>query len=174
MAIDETRIRQQLVRQYLAALAMLRQAIESCPDTLWLDTKYTNRFWHIAYHTVFYTHFYVQASEEDFHPWEHHQKGSNYLGARTPAATGEPASEIMPYTRSDVLEYWILCRDQVAKRVAQDKLDAESGFSWLPFNRFEVHLYNLRHLAHHTGQLAIRLRTGANVGVPWIAKAAAS
>jgi hypothetical protein len=30
-----------------------------------------------------------------------------------------------------------------------------------------VHLYNLRHLAHHTGQLADRLRIAANIGVTW-------
>ncbi len=165
--MDEAHIRRQLVQQYLAALAMLRKAIESCPNALWLDDKYTNRFWHIAYHAVFYTHFYVQASEEDFHPWEHHQKGSNYLGARKSSPI-EPASQIAPYSRPDVLEYLDICRDQIAKRVPLDKLDAESGFSWLPFNRFEVHLYNLRHLAHHTGQLADRLRIVANTGVPWV------
>jgi hypothetical protein len=163
----ESTAQQQLVRQYLAALAMLRNAIESCPDDLWLDTKFTNRFWHVAYHTVFYTHFYVHLSEEEFRPWLKHQKGSNYLGARA-WAPNEPAPEITPYTREHVLDYWTLCRDQVAKRVAQDKLDAESGFSWLAFNRFEVHLYNLRHLAHHTGQLADRLRIATNAGVVWV------
>ena len=165
--MDQARIRNQLVQQYLAALAMLRQAIESCPETLWLDAAYTNRFWHVAYHAIFYTHFYAQASEEEFHPWVKHQKGSNYLGARATAA-GQPAPSIEPYKRTDILEYWILCRDQVAKRVPRDKLEAESGFSWLPFTRFEVHLYSLRHLAHHTGQLADRLRIVANTGLPWL------
>jgi hypothetical protein len=166
-AMNEAPIRQSLARQYLATLLMLRQAIESCPESLWLDAGYTNRFWHIAYHAIFYTHFYVQASEEEFHPWVKHQKGSNYLGARK-SSSNEPVPEIKPYSREEVLEYWILCRDQVAKRVPHDKLDAESGFSWLPFNRFEVHLYNLRHLAHHTGQLADRLRVVAKTGVAWV------
>lgn len=165
--MDDALIEQQLVAQYRAALAMLRQAIESCSESLWLDAGYTNRFWHIAYHTLFYTHLYVQGSEEEFHPWEHHQKGSNYLGARA-EANQEPGTEITPYTRAQVLEYWKVCQDQVTRRVAQDKLGAESGFSWLPFKRFEVHLYNLRHLAHHTGQLADRLRIVANTGVPWV------
>lgn len=167
LGMDQAQIRNHLVQQYLAALAMLRQAVESCPETLWLDAGYTNRFWHIAYHTVFYTHFYVQASEEEFHPWAKHQKGSNYLGVRK-SAPDEPAAQITAYLRTDVLEYWILCRDQVTKRLPHDDLDAESGFSWLPFNRFELHLYNLRHLAHHTGQLADRLRIVANTGLRWV------
>jgi hypothetical protein len=29
-------------------------------------------------------------------------------------------------------------------------------------------LYNLRHLAHHTGQLTERLRTHAGIGLPWV------
>jgi hypothetical protein len=45
------------------------------------------------------------------------------------------------------------------------RLDAASGFDWLPFNRFELHLYNMRHLQHHTGQLTERLRTICDVGV---------
>jgi hypothetical protein len=50
----------------------------------------------------------------------------------------------------------------------QETLDSASGFHWLPFSRFELHLYNLRHLEHHTGQLADRLRSVANLGVTWV------
>jgi hypothetical protein len=157
----------QFVRQYLAELVMLKRAVEACPEDLWLDTKYTNRFWHIAYHAVFYTHFYLHPSEQEFRPWIKHQKGANYLGAQA-WSPHETAAPVEPYTRADVLEYLDLCRDQIAKRVPHDQLDAESGFSWLPFNRFEVHLYNLRHLAHHTGQLADRLRIATNTGVSWV------
>ena len=47
-----------LVSQYGAALGMLRSAIEACPDALWTDPAYANRCWHVAYHGVFYAHFY--------------------------------------------------------------------------------------------------------------------
>jgi hypothetical protein len=164
--MDALSAQQHFVKQYLAALAMLRRAIDACPDAVWLDVQPTNAFWHIAYHTVFYTHFYLHPSEHEFVPWMKHQKGSNHLGARA-GATNEPASKPTPYPRADVLEYWDLCREQVAQRVPDDNLEAESGFSWLPFNRFELHLYTVRHLAHHTGQLADRLRSAANIGIPW-------
>ena len=164
--MDDSTVKQQLVRQYLAAMAMLRNAIEACPSDLWFDEKYTNPFWRSAYHVVFFTHFYVHASEEDFRPWLRHQQNSNYLGPRSEVP--DDSAAITPYTREDVLEYWDLCRDQVAQRVSQDNLEASSGFPWLPFNRFELHLYNLRHLAHHTGQLADRLRVVAHVGVKWV------
>ena len=35
--------------QFHAALTMLERAVDACPDTLWDDATYTNRFWHIAY-----------------------------------------------------------------------------------------------------------------------------
>ena len=54
------RTHQHFVSQYLAALTMLQRAIRvACPENLWLDAQYTNPFWHIAYHAVFYTHFYL-------------------------------------------------------------------------------------------------------------------
>ncbi len=45
--------------------------------------------------------------------------------------------------------------------MAQTRLDADSGFYWLPFNKFELQLYNIRHIQHHTGQLTDRLRQAA-------------
>lgn len=39
-----------------------------------------------------------------------------------------------------------------------DSLAAPSGFSWRPFSRGELHLYNLRHIQHHTGALSAYLR----------------
>ncbi len=40
--------------QYRAGLAMLRQAVELCPDALWYDDAPTNAFWQVAYHVLFF------------------------------------------------------------------------------------------------------------------------
>jgi uncharacterized damage-inducible protein DinB len=37
-------------------------------------------------------------------------------------------------------------------------LQAPSGFEWIKFSRGELHLYNIRHLQHHAGQLSACLR----------------
>lgn len=166
LVMDDANVQQSLVRQYLATLVMLKQAIENCPEHLWLDSQYTNQFWQIAYHSIFYTHLYLHASEAEFQPWVRHREAANRLGER-PQATDEPTVTAEPYTRADILEYHSLCCDEVKAKVPAIPLDRESGFSWLSFNRFEVHLYNLRHLAHHTGQLADRLRTAAGLASPW-------
>ncbi len=56
--------------QYLAALEMLKQAVVKCPDPLWNAAEDGNKFWHVAYHALFYTHLYLQDTEKDFKPWE--------------------------------------------------------------------------------------------------------
>ena len=67
--------------QYYASLEMLRQAIEECPESLWSGSEYKNEFWHIAYHVLFYTHLYLQPSEEEFIPWEKHVEQNRILGS---------------------------------------------------------------------------------------------
>jgi len=152
--------------QYRSTLAMLRKAIELCPEDLWL-TGNPNRFWHIAYHALFYTHFYLAPSDADFVPWQHHRAEYNYLG-EVPLKPGYKPQIDQPYTRPELLDYQDFCVDEIEKQMAALDPVAPSGFYWLPFTKLELQFYNLRHLSHHTGQLAERLRTHANVGLPWV------
>ncbi|HXM13312.1 MAG TPA: DinB family protein [Terriglobales bacterium] len=165
--MDELRLPHLLVSQYRASLSMLGQAIEVCPEDLWLASDYRNRSWHIAYHAVFYTHFYLQESQADFRAWGKHQADSQYLGPR-PWEPNKVPAVVRPYSRAEVLEYHKLCCAEVEARVPRLELSAPSGFYWLPFNKMELQLYNIRHLQHHTGQLADRLRAVAGVGVDWV------
>ena len=48
------------------------------------------------------------------------------------------------------------------------RLDAPSGFEWLPFNKPELQFYNIRHIQHHTGELCERLGVMGEIEVPWI------
>jgi hypothetical protein len=96
--MDDSNIRQAILRQYRATLEMLGQAMELCPEDMWFSTTYRNRFWHIAYHALFYTHFYLQRSQDDFQPWTKHVQNSNYLGPR-PWAKDEPFQIPKPYTK---------------------------------------------------------------------------
>ena len=166
-SMNEPEVAQIIVRQYRASLAMLKHVVEACPEDLWLSTDYQNRFWHIAYHALYYAHLYLQASEAEFKPWTRHQPNSQSLGPR-PGATNEPAAHPTPYSKEEIMEYYELCCEEVAAKVPSISFEAESGFSWLQFKRFEVHLYNIRHIEHHVGQLADRLRAAENVGTPWV------
>jgi hypothetical protein len=57
----------------------------------------------------------------------------------------------------------------VARNVPNLDYNAPSGFSWIPLNKLELQLYNIRHIQHHTGELYERLGARAGIGdLRWI------
>jgi DinB superfamily len=164
--MDGLNLSQPLISQYQASLAMLKQAVEICPEDLWLAADYRNQFWHIAYHALFYADLYLHASETEFKFWAKHQPGARLLGA-PPGAPREARPVLRPYSKEELLEYQDHCCREVRSKVPAIDFRAPSGFDWLPFNRLEVQLYNIRHLQHHTGQLAERLRARGLAGISW-------
>jgi len=155
-------IKPALKSQYHASLAMLREAIDTCPAELWTSDGYTNRFWHVAYHVLFYTHFYLQPSEADFVPWERHRDELNRF-EREPGAAAPT-----PYTVEEMRAYWTFVDSAVDATVERLDLAAPtSGFWWYEMSKLEHQLVNLRHLQHHTGQLIDRLRQHSGRGVEW-------
>ena len=166
-SLPPVNIHEVLQRQYRASLEMLSHAVTQCPEALWLAAERQNRFWHIAYHAVFFTHLYLQPSEAEFRPWARHRPNYQFLGT-TPWPPYERPTIDAPYSQADVLEYRDLCLGEIETRVPAGDLDAPSGFPWLRFSRLEVHLYNIRHLQHHAAQLIDRLRTGSGIGIGWV------
>ena len=154
--------------QYLAALAMLMGAVKACPPRLWNAENATNKFWHVTYHALFYTHLYLQDSEDKFIPWRKHREYYQFLGPLPWPPHAKPNIE-ESYSKDEILEYVELCQKEVDARAPSLDLTANSGFSWLPFDKLELQLYNIRHLQHHTGGLIDRLRTEEDIGVRWIA-----
>jgi hypothetical protein len=165
--MEDEQIFGSLKRQYAASLAMLEEVIEVCPEHVWLATGSRNHFWHIVYHVLFYTHLYLHRSEREFRPLELHQPAARLLGGDRGKMTGEQ-KVLNPYSKKQMLDYLAFCRAEIGAKVPTDDLGAESGFDWLPMNRFELHLYNIRHMQHHCGQLADRLRNAADIGVAWV------
>ncbi len=142
-------IKSVLQSQYFAALAMLKQAIEKCPEFVWYDQNENFRVWSKAYHTVFYAHLYLQNSEKDFVQWEKHH---------------DPDGDV-PFTKEEVLEYLAFVEKQVAEQVPVTDLEADSGFHWYPVDKLELQFINIRHIQQHTGELyeTLGIREGAEL-----------
>lgn len=160
-------ITQVIKSQYHAALEMLKQIIAECPDTLWDDPVYENRFWRVAFHALFYTHLYLQDTEQDFALWSGHRGQAQFLGRVPWPPHDEPKIE-EPYRKEELLEYLGVCQKIVEEKVTNLNPDAPSGFDWLPFGKLELQLYNIRHLQQHTGELSERLGTKAHIDVVWV------
>ena len=153
-----------LKSQYHASLVMLLEAIDLCPADLWTSDRYANPFWQVAYHTLYYTDLYLQPAEPGFTPWEHHRPQHHRFAANT-----ESARALIPYSREELADYGRRCDTSVDSAV--DRLDLaapESGFPSYRMTKLEHQLVNLRHLQHHTGQLADRIRQAAGRGVEWV------
>jgi hypothetical protein len=160
-----------LKSQYHAALAMLRECIQRCPDSVWLGTEHKNQFWQITYHTLFFTHLYLQPDEAAFRPWEHHQGSVQHPdGIAGPPYPGSALPLIPnPYSKGQALEYWSFCDRMLDSAV--DSLDLESpqcGFHWYRMSKLEHQFVSLRHIQHHEAQLADRLRSAADIGIRWV------
>lgn len=150
---------------------MLRETIEQCPLELWSSTEHLNTFWQVAYHTLYFTHLYLQPNEAAFHPWKHHQADVQHPDGISGPADPESALPLIPepYTRAQALDYWRECDRMVDDAV--DRLDLHSpvsGFSWYKVSKLEDQLINLRHVQHHAAQLADRLRSATNKGTSWV------
>ena len=153
-----------LKSQYHASLAMLLEAIDTCPGSLWTSDAYTNPYWQVAYHTLYYTHLYLQPDAAAFTPWGLHRPDHHRFGPRA-----ESAGPLDPYAPADLSAYGRLCDGMVDSAV--DRLDlaaSSSGFDNYPMPKLEHQLVNLRHIHHHTGQLADRLRQAAGTGIGWV------
>ena len=156
-----------IISQYLAALEMLKQTVTKCPESIWNSPDDQTKFWHIAYHALFYTHLYLQDSEQTFRPWSKHREDYQYIG-QLPNPPHIPPEIGKPYDKDSVLEYLDFCRNQVVERVPQLNLEAGSGFDWLPFSKLELQFYTIRHIQQHTGELMERLGSRADVKIDWV------
>lgn len=171
MTVETETLKTILKSQYHAALQMLRQSIESCPDDVWANSSHRNQFWQLAYHTLFFTHLYLQPNDSTFRPWAEHQFGVQHEdGIAGPA---DPESKLplipKPYSKRQVMDYWNFCDHMVDGAIDSLNLsDAASGFGWYNCSKLEHQFISLRHIQHHTAQLADRLRAVADVGIKWV------
>jgi hypothetical protein len=156
--------------QYQAALGMLQQAVNKCPDALWDHADDKTKFWHIAYHALFYTHLYLHKTEAEFTPWAKHRHEYHFMGP-LPWPQHRRPNIGEPYPKTEILEYVDFCRQQVEQKVPALDFAAPSGFDWLPMNKFELQIYTIRHLQQHTGELMERLGSRADIEVDWIGTA---
>jgi hypothetical protein len=154
--------KQSMLGEFDAALCMLNDCLTHCPDDQWDQPVAKYPFWHVAYHTLCYVDCYLSPSNDDFKPSpEFHPKGMEEFEAEHPSRR---------FTREELLKYAAFCREKLGRSLVAETettLAGPSGFPWLKFTRAELHLYNIRHIAHHTGQLGAFLRR-AGVELRWV------
>ena len=99
--------------------------------------------------------------------WEEGREGYQFLGPTPWPPHTQPAAD-QPYRRQEILAYIDYCRSHVDRTVPSIDLSAPSGFHWLPFDKMELQIYNIRHLQQHVGDLSTLLLTQADLEINWV------
>lgn len=148
-----------LISQYLASLEMLKQVILQCPESVWNAPQDTNKFWHTAYHALYFVDEYLQYPPQGITPWRKHRPGWEDFPA-------PPGGEY--HDKDTLLEYLAYCQQQV--REILPGMDLAAGEAHGPLSMLELQIYSIRHTMQHVGELLERLgsRTGAQIA--WVDK----
>ena len=145
-------IKKVIQSQYLASLAMLKQAIVKCPTAAWDNPQDKDRFWFVAYHTLYYAHRYLKTQDKGFVRWERRQHSQQGI----------------PFPKEEILERLAIVEQDVACQIPLMDLDGEVGYAGFLANKLELQLYNIRHIQQHTGELYERLGSRENVKLSWV------
>lgn len=157
-------------QQFGAAIDMLDNALNACPDTSWCDNiwhdptdapAYTE-FWFIVYHTLFWTDLYLSGSRrQDFAP------PAPFLNGELPES---------PYSKADLLTYLQHCRAKcrtIFENLTDEIANQRCEFPWGEEVSFaELQLYNMRHVQEHASQLSLHLGNKGISAPDWVARAA--
>jgi hypothetical protein len=156
-----------LWQQFGATLDMLENAIRMCPETVWGDSAGFHEFWYMAYHTLFWTDYYLSESPDGFAP-----PAPYTLSEFDP----EGAFPDRVYSRDEMLAYLAHCRAKARSTFAH--MTEKRAGSPSPFRTnltvAELHLYNMRHVQHHAAQLNLLLRQRIDSAPRWVSRAGQS
>lgn len=162
-------IKQAFLSQYEAALAMLKIRIEACPDEYWQTKVGDGMIQQDTYHVLFWTNYYLLEDESAYVPNEYNLRG------------GDEREPVMcqGLTRTDTLAFIEYSHENIIGSLGRETdatLQAPafpSIFRRKPLTRLELHIYNIRHLQHHTAQMSLALRklsdaNGLELKLPWV------
>jgi hypothetical protein len=164
-----------LWQQFGAAIDMLGNAIEACPDSLWREQLWNHptepsgfsEFWYLAYHTLFWLDFYLTGSLDDYTP------PSPFMLSELDPAGALPEQ---PYTKTELQAYLNYGRakcQSTIESLTDEQASRHCKFQWVELTFAELLLYNMRHVQEHAAQLNLILgQRGISVN-GWVKKAKA-
>ncbi len=156
-----------LLQQYEAALCTLNHCIEKSPEPVWQGKVVNMTFDQVVFHTLFFTDYYLGKWPEDLKNQPYHRKNADFFADYEEM---EPRVQVQRYTKDSLSNYLQYCRSKAEEFLTTEgptDLERECGFPPKTFSRAELHVYNIRHIQHHAGQLIMRLRLDSEVDTPW-------
>jgi hypothetical protein len=150
--------------QYGAAIDMLENAMEACPDVLWTEPSRQPhlQFSYMAFHTLWWLDYYLADDPETFRP-----PAPFTMDELDPSGV-YPSR---PYTRDELRTYLAhgreKCRRAIASLTEQQAMQPNK-FGKRGHSVLNLHLYNARHVQHHAAQLNLILRQVTDSAPRWV------
>ena len=162
----DTTVKTSVWQQFGAAIDMLGDAINLCPDHLWTfvvwkdpDDERYGQFWFVAYHALKWLDLYLTGTMEGFAP------PSPFIHGALPER---------PYTKDQILAYLGACREKCQSTIealTDEKAQQRCVFEWMEPSFLELQLYSTRHVQEHAAQLSLVLGQHDVTGSDWVASA---
>jgi DinB superfamily len=168
----DTTLKTILWGQFGAAIDMLSNAMQECPDSLWRERLWNHpnepagfsEFWYLAYHALFWLDFYLSGSVEGYAP-------------PAPFTLSEFDSAGFPdkvYSKDELQTYLVYCRKKcqtTIENLTDEKASQLCKFGHREFSFAELLLYNMRHVQEHAAQLNLILGQSGIAVTGWVGKA---
>jgi uncharacterized damage-inducible protein DinB len=150
-------------QQFHAAIDMLANAIEACPDSVWCGQA-PGAFWYRAFHVLFFLDLYLSEGESRFHP----PPPFGLTELDDEGVLPERACE-----KDELVRYLEHCRkklDAVMAAMTETWVTNPCPFPYREMSNGELLLYNMRHVQHHAAQLNMLLRQATDSAPRWVSK----
>ena len=158
----DTATKETLWKQFGASIDMLENAISLCTDELWDNGK--NLFWYNAYHCLFYLDYYLTLEPNKFSPPSPYTLSEFDPNGAMPDRVYSK-EELLSYLRHSRKK----CHDLIAG-MTDEIANSRWADAYKNYSVFEMLLYNMRHVQHHTAQLNLLLRQVINDAPKWVAQ----
>ena len=157
-----------VANQFDAVLCSLNNCLKQCPDSN-LDMRVgAFKFNHVVFHTLIFTDLYLSEDESAFREQSFHHENRALFNDYDELSPG--STETTP-NRETLVAYLEFCRNKSSRVIHGEtvtSLEQRTGFPWLDFPRWELHIYNIRHIQHHVAGLGLRLRLDLDCDTGWV------
>jgi hypothetical protein len=160
----DSNLKDSLWNQFEAAIEMLENAMNACPDELWHYCSQQAEYWYLIYHSLFWLDLYLSGTAEEFVPPEPFDLNELDSGGLYPAN---------PISRADLQAYFEHDRQKCQATIAaltDERARQLVRFGWGEATFLELLFDTLRHVQSHASELLWILgqKTGSAPG--WVTK----
>ena len=159
-----------LASQLLAALSMLKDCIDRCPEKEWHERHDDHPFAKVVFHALIDCDYHLCDDDAEFKEQIFHRENRENFGDYE-----ELEDRIPPHLqeRDFINRYYAHCKEKAASAI-ETKTDADliipDADVRKNMTKRERYVNLIRHLQHHTAQLGLRLQFATGKEMDWIAR----